>query len=403
MKAKFDRWLFILGCSCFIALMLVQVAATSAGLSIAGATAIRTMTIPDADFTAARTDAANTFTGVQTFNTPIAASSLATATATVGGAVPTPPNNTTTFLRGDMTFATPTSSGGNAIYGDGIDGTLDFSVGGATQAGATRSSTTYTMQRDICCANATIEDTITVVTNGYRFFCNGTVTFVGSGNFSADGTAGGATGSGGTSPTTTILPNGGAGAAGGTAGGSSTSGKTDSVGARGGSGGSGSGGSGGTAGTVTAPTGNKGGSNLIRIIPYCLEANETLFSAGSQNLVQAVMGTGGGGGGGDGASGAGGGAAGNYMVIVSKNFSASGTSGTQMHANGGAGGNASSGTNTGGGGGGGGGVVVIITSAALPAGVAATANGGALGTKKAGGTGNDGVAGSNGTVVTIIN
>ena len=32
-------------------------------------------------------------------------------TATVGGAVPTPPNNTTTFLRGDGTFATPAGSG----------------------------------------------------------------------------------------------------------------------------------------------------------------------------------------------------------------------------------------------------------------------------------------------------
>src|SRR5436309_2645712 len=31
-------------------------------------------------------------------------------TATVGGTVPTPPNNTTTFLRGDGTFAAPTSS-----------------------------------------------------------------------------------------------------------------------------------------------------------------------------------------------------------------------------------------------------------------------------------------------------
>ena len=32
-------------------------------------------------------------------------------TATVGGAVPTPPNNTTTFLRGDGTFAAPSGSG----------------------------------------------------------------------------------------------------------------------------------------------------------------------------------------------------------------------------------------------------------------------------------------------------
>jgi hypothetical protein len=38
-------------------------------------------------------------------------SDLPTMTATVGGAVPTPPNNTTTFLRGDGTFATPVGSG----------------------------------------------------------------------------------------------------------------------------------------------------------------------------------------------------------------------------------------------------------------------------------------------------
>ena len=48
---------------------------------------------------------------MQTFSTPIATASVATMTATVGGGVPTPPNNTTTFLRGDGTFATPTGSG----------------------------------------------------------------------------------------------------------------------------------------------------------------------------------------------------------------------------------------------------------------------------------------------------
>lgn len=35
---------------------------------------------------------------------------LPAMTATVGGAVPTPPNNTTTFLRGDGTFAAPVAS-----------------------------------------------------------------------------------------------------------------------------------------------------------------------------------------------------------------------------------------------------------------------------------------------------
>ena len=42
---------------------------------------------------------------------------LPTMTATVGGAVPTPPNNTTTFLRGDGTFALP--SGGTGLDGNG--------------------------------------------------------------------------------------------------------------------------------------------------------------------------------------------------------------------------------------------------------------------------------------------
>lgn len=47
-------------------------------------------------------------------------SDLPAMSATVGGAVPTPPNNTTTFLRGDGTFAAPTAS---AAWG-GITGTL---------------------------------------------------------------------------------------------------------------------------------------------------------------------------------------------------------------------------------------------------------------------------------------
>ena len=47
-------------------------------------------------------------------------SDLPVMTATVGGAVPTPPNNTTTFLRGDGTFAAPTAS----VAWGGITGTL---------------------------------------------------------------------------------------------------------------------------------------------------------------------------------------------------------------------------------------------------------------------------------------
>lgn len=42
-------------------------------------------------------------------------SDLPVMTATVGGAVPTPPNNTTTFLRGDGTFASPSASAPTVI------------------------------------------------------------------------------------------------------------------------------------------------------------------------------------------------------------------------------------------------------------------------------------------------
>lgn len=75
------------------------------------------------------TSAANTFTGVQTFSTPIASTSIATMTATVGGGVPTPPNNTTTFLRGDGTFAAP--SGGGTVTATGGSLTANSVVLGA--------------------------------------------------------------------------------------------------------------------------------------------------------------------------------------------------------------------------------------------------------------------------------
>jgi hypothetical protein len=71
-----------------------------------------TMTFPTTSATIARTDTDQTFTGIQTFSTPIATGSVATMSATVGGGVPTPPNNTTTFLRGDGTFAAPTGGTG---------------------------------------------------------------------------------------------------------------------------------------------------------------------------------------------------------------------------------------------------------------------------------------------------
>lgn len=62
----------------------IQSNATSGVLQIAGpaAAATRVMTTPDANFTAARTDAAQTFTGAQTFSTAIAVTSGGTGTGT---------------------------------------------------------------------------------------------------------------------------------------------------------------------------------------------------------------------------------------------------------------------------------------------------------------------------------
>lgn len=80
-------------------------------VGITGTLAQFNTAVTDAEL--ARTDAANTFTGIQTFSTPIAVGSVATMSATVGGGVPTPPNNTTTFLRGDGTFAAPPSGSGS--------------------------------------------------------------------------------------------------------------------------------------------------------------------------------------------------------------------------------------------------------------------------------------------------
>jgi len=49
-------------------------------------------------------------------------SDLPAMTATVGGAVPTPPNNTTTFLRGDGTFAAPAGGSGDITNGGNTTG-----------------------------------------------------------------------------------------------------------------------------------------------------------------------------------------------------------------------------------------------------------------------------------------
>jgi hypothetical protein len=70
----------------------IQSNATSGVLQVAGpaAASTRVMTVPNANFTAARTDAAQSFTGVQTFSTGVVAAKVATSTSSVASTTATP-------------------------------------------------------------------------------------------------------------------------------------------------------------------------------------------------------------------------------------------------------------------------------------------------------------------------
>lgn len=113
----------------------LKLSGSSSGTVIlnAPATGGGTITLPQGSATLARTDAGQTFTGVQVFSTPIAATSVATMTATVGGGVPTPPNNTTSFLRGDGTWAVPAGGGGSP---GGADTQVQYNSAGSFVATA---------------------------------------------------------------------------------------------------------------------------------------------------------------------------------------------------------------------------------------------------------------------------
>lgn len=66
---------------------------------------------------------------------------LNACSATLKGMVPTPPNNTTTFLRGDCTFAAPAGSGTVTVVGAGNLTSTAFVTGGGSQSLQTPSAT----------------------------------------------------------------------------------------------------------------------------------------------------------------------------------------------------------------------------------------------------------------------
>lgn len=140
-------------------------------LTLAG-TDSTVMTFPATSATIARTDAANTFTGVQTFSTPIATGSVATMTATVGGGVPTPPNNTTTFLRGDGTFAAVIGAdlaltNTHIFVGNGSNIAVDVALSGDATMANTGAMTLATVNGNVgSFGSATASPTYTVNAKG---------------------------------------------------------------------------------------------------------------------------------------------------------------------------------------------------------------------------------------------
>lgn len=293
---------------------------------------------------------------------------------------------------------------GAGSYGAGSDGVLNFiSTGSTTLAGATLSSGTYTMTRDIYLADQSIIAAgSTIKTSGFRIFCTGHLyingTIDSSGNAAVANAAGAALSYSGTISNTTV---GEAGAAGGTGAGSAgTAAGTNSIGGAGGAGGA-STDAAGAGGAVTAPVATV--QNL-----------QTLFNAiavrviGTTAFALLLGGAGGGAGGGDTTNNSGGGGGGGGIVAVyAQTISGTGT----ISANGGAGGAANATGNSAGGGGGGGGAIILVSRSitnVLPTitagvttinGVTLSVAGGAGGAKT--GTGGVGVAGSAGTMTLL--
>lgn len=356
--------------------------------------------------TTAGTGAPEALTGTQ------ATALLDAVTTSAKGLVPTAPNDTTKFFRGDGTWASPdsTTSLGFGWFGTGGDGALHYD-GSATVAGIAPSgpgNTWYQLTGDVQASSIIIDAGITIFPAGWRIFNTGAMT--GSGTISADGnaasgrTAGGSYGGGGT----TICMGSLGGGAGGNGNGAlpsvgSASNPTLSDGcangaaaatinAVGADGGRCQGGAGGSTSSAAAVS---GGSTTTQAASVGATFKDIVNAMRGRAMSNVQLQVGSGGGGGRGAEtgftakGGGGGGGGGIVIVATRTIADTIT----LTAKGGAGGNAEAGTgNAGGGGGGGGGAVVLITVSGNPT---MTATGGAggtgvVGTGKAGGSGGNG-------------
>lgn len=251
-------------------------------------------------------------------------------------------------------------------YGDGSDGTVTCD-GSTSVVGMSLSGSTYTLTRDVYFKNITINDSITLITNGYRIFIS-VALVVGNGasgniNYNAASAAGylsapAVPGSGAPSVINGTPTSGGNGAA-------VVNSITGIAGANGGQGGVSSGtpitgGAAGTGGTATV-------SNVKLIANWHLATLLDISSSGSTVKFTASAAAGGGGSGAQrGNSGAITGAGGNgglnggIVAIYAKSITLN--AGSIISANATNGGNGSTGSQGGGGGGGGGngGILVIV-------------------------------------------
>jgi hypothetical protein len=268
------------------------------------------------------------------------------------------------------------------LFGDGSDGsaTLD---GTATVTWAGKVSSVYTMSRDCYMTSLTVNTGVTLVTNGWRIFVQGTLSGAGTISCNGGNAAGAAAGASPVSSANCALA-GNIGAVGGTGAGAQGA-FTGLYGATGGAGAGGTGNGGGNAGG-----GARGARAGITTGIYRPPAGMLASSYGFANTIQQIGGPpGGGAGGGDGVNSGGGGGGGAGAIAI---FAWAVTGTLVLSAIGGNGGTPPTG-NCGAGSAGPGGLIVAYTLAAwavastsVLAGTAGTpvGNGGAAGASTAG-------------------
>lgn len=319
-------------------------------------------------------------------------------------------------------------SGDPFFFGDGSDGSVTFD-GSSSVLGISPSGSAYTLTRDIYTIDCTINNGVTINTNGWRIFSRGTFTLnatsvvqnnggTGGNGGNASANTAGTAGTAGTAPAANSVLSGQAGTAGNIGGvinavglnGVSGTNITNSAGTLGGLGGSGGtstgfgtvlGGTGGAVGTVTA------GVCTFRDV-YTMMGLRNITGL----LTMSTSGTGGGGGsacnssGGNnaGGGGGGGGGTGGMVFVAAWVLAGSGTL-KAIGGNGGNGGNAFAGTGNSGSGGGGtggggaGGIILLVSSTATnpyTCTVTGGTGGSTVGTGATSGTGFTGANGSTG-------